>query len=75
MSWLPDLEIPYEVRDLSIDEIAEAYTEGKLNEVFGCGTAAVISHVSSITYRNLSMELPPINERGIGMLLKKQLTK
>jgi len=48
LKLLPDLEIPFEVCDLSIDEIAEAYTEGKLNEVFGCGSdiSCLFYHIS-----------------------------
>ena len=75
LKLLPDLNIPCEVRDLSIDEIVEAYHAGTLQEVFGCGTAAVVSHVSEVTYRDLKMVLPPISERRIGSLLKKTIDK
>ncbi len=75
LKLLPDLNIPYEVRDLSIDEIVEAYHAGTLQEVFGCGTAAVVSHVSAITYRDLTMTLSDVSERKIGNLLKKTIDK
>ena len=75
LKLLPDLNIPYEVRDLSIDEIVAAYEAGTLEEVFGCGTAAVVSHVSNITYRDLTMNLSPVSERRIGTLLKKTIEK
>jgi len=38
-------------RPLSIDEIIEASSQGKLREAFGTGTAAVISPVGQITYK------------------------
>jgi len=38
-------------RRISIDEILEAYKNGKLEEVFGTGTAAVISPVASFATR------------------------
>jgi len=37
-------------RKISIDEVFEAHKEGKLTEVFGSGTAAVISPVGEIRY-------------------------
>lgn len=40
-----------EERKIPIEEIAEAAREGKLNEAFGTGTAAVISPVGTINYR------------------------
>ncbi|MEM1327489.1 MAG: branched-chain amino acid aminotransferase [Bacteroidota bacterium] len=46
-----------EERDIYIDELVEAYKNGKLQEAFGAGTAAVISNVSQIAYGDLRMEL------------------
>ena len=40
-----------EERRISTDEIVKAYREGRLNEVFGSGTAAVISPVGVLNYR------------------------
>jgi branched-chain amino acid aminotransferase len=37
-------------RKISIDELMEANANGKLQEVFGSGTAAVISPVGEIKY-------------------------
>ncbi len=39
-------------RFLSIDEVIEAAKNGRLKEAFGTGTAAVISPVGQITYKN-----------------------
>lgn len=38
-------------RDLSIHEVAEAYDNGTLTEVFGTGTAALVAHVEEINYK------------------------
>ena len=43
--------IPTEERRISIDELIEDYENGKLEEVFGSGTAAVISPVSVLGYK------------------------
>lgn len=50
----------YTVEDrlVSIAEVADAYWRGALQECFGAGTAAVVSPVSNITWRNISMDIP-----------------
>lgn len=62
-----------EERRVSIDEIVEAYHAGKLQEAFGAGTAAVVAHVSRIKYGDLIMELPPLEERHIGEMVKTEI--
>jgi branched-chain amino acid aminotransferase len=64
-----------EERPLSMDEIVAAYHAGTLQEVFGCGTAAVVSHVSEVTHGDLKMVLPSIESRKVGIWLKKQIDK
>ncbi len=44
-----------EERKLSIDEIVSAYKEGTLLEVFGTGTAATISSIKELRYREFVM--------------------
>jgi branched-chain amino acid aminotransferase len=46
-SW----NIPVKEERISIDEVFQAYKNGKLEEVFGTGTAAVISPVSELVYK------------------------
>ena len=58
-----DWGIPIEERRISIDEIFEAYEKGQLEEVFGTGTAAVISPVGQLRWENHIM---PVNEGKIG---------
>lgn len=55
----------YEVeeRRISIEEIAKAYDDGKLDEVFGTGTAAVISPVGHLKWNDKIMT---INDNKIG---------
>lgn len=55
-------------RRISIEEIAKAYDEGKLNEVFGTGTAAVISPVGHLKYGDKVMT---INNNEIGPISQK----
>ncbi|MFA5657972.1 MAG: branched-chain amino acid aminotransferase [Oscillospiraceae bacterium] len=55
-------------RKISIQEVAEAYDSGKLKEVFGTGTAAVISPVGHLKWGDKVME---INDNKIGEISQK----
>lgn len=50
-------------RRLSVDELCEAFREGKLEEAWGTGTAAVISPIGELKYGDLVM---PVNGGKIG---------
>lgn len=70
---LQDKGIPVSERTLTIDEVVKAHTEGRLTEMFGAGTAAVVSHVASLTYGEQRMDFPAVEDRTIGPLLKKHI--
>ena len=55
-------------RQVSMDEIIESYKNGKLQEVFGTGTAAVISPVGTLTFKGEDML---INGGKIGPVAQK----
>ena len=55
-------------RRITIQEIADAYDAGKLNEVFGTGTAAVISPVGHLKWGDKVMT---INDNQIGPISQK----
>ena len=50
-------------RLLSIDELADALKNGKLEEAWGCGTAAVVSPIGELCYKDVKYT---INEGKIG---------
>ena len=60
--------VPVSERRLSVDEIRDAALNGKLEEVFGTGTAAVISPVGVLCYKD---EKFVINNFEIGELTQK----
>ena len=60
--------VPVSERRLSVDEIRDAALHGKLEEVFGTGTAAVISPVGVLCYKD---EKFVINNFEIGELTQK----
>lgn len=55
-------------REISIDEVMEAHKNGSLQEVFGTGTAAVISPVGLLQYKGKDMI---INDMKIGKYAQK----
>jgi branched-chain amino acid aminotransferase len=70
---LEDEGYPLEIRTVTMDELQSAYRSGHLQEVFGAGTAAVVSHVSAIQYEHELMELPPVEDRKIAKWIKDRI--
>lgn len=60
--------LPTEERKISVDELLEAQKTGKLEEVFGTGTAAVISPVGKLRYKD---DVMVIGNGEIGELSQK----
>jgi branched-chain amino acid aminotransferase len=56
MTLLQEMGLTVEERDLGMDEIIDAYKAGQLHEVFGTGTAATISLIKELRYKDLVME-------------------
>ena len=65
--------IKVEVRPIRVSELVEAAENGSLKEMFGSGTAAVISPVAGFSYQDQYHELPT-QENSTASLLKKGLT-
>ncbi len=66
-----DNNIYVEVRKISVNEVIQAAKQGHLKEMFGSGTAAVISPISSFGYQGTEYELPEIFETYASFLKKK----
>ncbi len=60
--------IPVKEEKLAIDELIKACEEGRVEEAFGTGTAAVITPVGSITYKDATHE---INNFKVGPLAQE----
>ena len=52
---LKEMGYTVEERKISIDELVEAYEAGSLKEVFGTGTAATISLIKELSYKDFVM--------------------
>jgi branched-chain amino acid aminotransferase len=55
LTLLKEAGLTVEERPLSIDEVIEAYKAGQLREVFGTGTAATISPIKELRYKDFVM--------------------
>lgn len=70
---LKDKGYTVEERPISIDEVIAAYHAGTLQEAFGTGTAAIVSHIAEIGSDELLMQLPPVDQRPVGELIKSEI--
>lgn len=62
-----------EVRSVMVDELVEAAKNGSLKEIFGAGTAAVISPIVGFSYKEEYFELPKL-ENSYALHIKQSLT-
>ncbi|MFL2610775.1 MAG: branched-chain amino acid aminotransferase [Flavobacteriaceae bacterium TMED206] len=69
-----DNDIKVEVRPISIDEVIEAHSNERLKEIFGSGTAVVVSEISSFGYKGKNYNLK-ITENSYATTLKSTITK
>lgn len=73
ITLLDDMGIEVEERRVAMDELLTLHRAGRLLECFGTGTAATVSHIQRIRYRNEEIGLPPVKDREIGPRLREQL--
>lgn len=55
LTILEDMDFKTEERRISIDEVVEEYKKGRVTEIFGLGTAAVISYIKELKYKDIIM--------------------
>jgi len=68
-----DENIAIEERKITVTEVVAAAKNGSLKEMFGTGTAAVISPISGFGYKNEDFDLPEF-DNTFASLLKKRIT-
>ena len=63
-----------EVRPVEVQEMYDAYKSGELKEVFGCGTAVVITQYDAVGFGEEHAQLPTLAEEdSFALQLKKKL--
>lgn len=73
ISVAQDMGIEVEVRKIKVSELVDAHKRGELKEMFGAGTAAVVSPISGFGYQDKDYELPEL-EDSYADVLKKRIT-
>ena len=68
-----DMGIKTEVRKIKVSEVVEAAKDGSLREMFGAGTAAVVSPISGFGYQGVDYDLPEL-DNSYAQTLKKKIT-
>ncbi len=68
-----DEGIDTEVRNITVNEVVQAAKDGTLKEMFGAGTAAVISPIAGFGYKGVDYDLPELSE-SYATRLKKRIT-
>ncbi|GEC79160.1 branched-chain amino acid aminotransferase [Flavobacterium aquatile] len=63
-----------EVRSVLVEELVNAAKDGSLKEIFGAGTAAVVSPIVAFSYQGTEYQLPKV-ENSFAQQLKEDLTK
>ncbi len=70
---LQDMDIKVEERKIHIDELIRAYERGAFTEIFGTGTAATISRIKELRYKDFSMHFN-MEKYRVAPVLKQRLT-
>lgn len=65
--------IKVEERAILVEELVAAAKKGSLKEIFGSGTAAVVSPIVGFAYKDIYYELPKL-ENSMALMLKEKLT-
>ncbi len=73
ITLLREMGLSVEERPLHIDEIVEAYKNGKLYEIFGTGTAATISMIKELRYKDFVMHFN-VDNWNYAPAIKKQMS-
>jgi branched-chain amino acid aminotransferase len=70
-------DLGYKVKEdrISIHEVIECYDHDELHECFGTGTAATVSHIRRIRYKDRTLALPPVEDRKIGPTVREKLLR
>jgi branched-chain amino acid aminotransferase len=75
ITLLHDLGFLVAEKRIAIDEVIKAYEDGQLRECFGTGTAATVSHIRRIKYKDRTLELPASEKRRVGPAVREKLLR
>ena len=68
-----DLGYTVEEKKLSVEQLIAALYNNTMDDAFGVGTAATVTHISEIGHDGVNYHLPDVSERTISTKLKNEL--
>ena len=68
-----DMSIQTEIRSIRVAELTAGAESGELKELFGAGTAAVISPISGFSFNGTHFDLPELEKNSYALQLKSRL--
>jgi branched-chain amino acid aminotransferase len=73
ITLLREMKLKVEERRFSVDELFAAHGDGSLTECFGTGTAATVSHIKRLAYKDREVTLPDVEQRTVGPRVRERL--
>jgi branched-chain amino acid aminotransferase len=73
LQLLRDRGGPVEERRVALDELVEARAAGRLEELFGTGTASLVQPIGEVAWEGASLALPTPGDGALGEQLRKEL--
>jgi branched-chain amino acid aminotransferase len=73
ITLLQDMGLRVKEDRISIDDVFRSCEREEPLECFGTGTAATVSHVGRIRYKDETLVLPPVDKRTIGPAVRERL--
>jgi branched-chain amino acid aminotransferase len=73
ITLLRDMGLEVQERRISVQEVIENHRTGRLLECFGTGTAATVSHIRRLHYKDDDLILPPVATRKVGPVVHERL--
>jgi branched-chain amino acid aminotransferase len=70
-----DLGYKTEERPVSVDELQKAFSDKKITEAFGAGTAAVVAPIQTIHINGIDFHLPAYNHKNLHKKIKQKLER
>ncbi|MFN3917890.1 MAG: branched-chain amino acid aminotransferase [Flavobacteriales bacterium] len=68
-----DMGLKLEERRVSVEEVKNAFEQGRMKDAFGAGTAATIAHIHIFNIGDKDYQLPPMEERTLSNKLRDRL--
>ena len=73
LSLTNEMDMPVEIKKISVDDLEKALKANQVSEAFGTGTAAVVAPIESISINGHNYILPAIDENAFMLRAKKKL--